>query len=726
MAGVLEFISNKVKRISRQGKLADTYDDYRPFLGIWLLELALMLGWYDSKTSRKRKRFNWPDAFYDDDFRELTGIEVPPVPDDDDESCSRSNRWDPGKTAAKKILQRRLAELRKEKISKDLPLFRNISLLAEILGLTRADQALLAFTVIVMLFQEFRGAIASRCVKTSHHLLCQILSRLSGVNEDEFHQSLGENGLLVGTGMIKISIRIRDLEEKLEISSLLVGVLMRTYNGKEALASRFVRRAAKPGISLDSFPHLQQDTEILLPYLRKAAKDKVAGVNILLSGRPGVGKTEYARCLAEMLGLELYEIAYADDDGDSIKGEARLQAYNFCQRLLARSSNTVIVFDEIEDVFPQASIFESRGEQIGGKAWVNRTMESNLTPAIWISNNIDQIDPAYLRRFDYSIEIPTPPRGVRLSIARHHLKSFVPSTGWLERIAANEDLAPAQLERAARVARLAAGTDRERARQLVDQVLERSCRLLNCSATPTGNVLRTGYRLDRLNTDADIPGILEGLKCRPKGTFCFYGDAGTGKSELARYLADQTGRPAIVRRASDILGKYVGESERNIARMFNDARSQGAVLILDEADSFLTDRRTAQKMWEVTMVNELLTQMESFEGIFICTTNLMDKMDQASLRRFAFKVRFFPLTSRQRVEMFHDELIRLGEAVTASGPWAGRVAELDGLTPGDFSVAARQLELTGAPATAERFYNQLEKECAARTGTVQRRIGFAV
>jgi len=57
----------------------------------------------------------------------------------------------------------------------------------------------------------------------------------------------------------------------------------------------------------------------------------------------------------------------------------------------------------------------------------------------------------------------------------------------------------------------------------------------------------------------------------------------------------------------------------------------------------------------VTQVNELLTQMEAFEGVFICTTNLMSKLDQASLRRFAFKVRFDPLKSEQRVEMFRQD-----------------------------------------------------------------------
>ena len=64
---------------------------------------------------------------------------------------------------------------------------------------------------------------------------------------------------------------------------------------------------------------------------------------------------------------------------------------------------------------------------------------------------------------------------------------------------------------------------------------------------------------------------------------------------------------------------------------------RSAVLILDEAASFLADRRDARANWEITQVNELLTQMEAHNGVFICTTNLMERLDPASLRRFVFR-----------------------------------------------------------------------------------------
>ncbi|MDD2899813.1 MAG: ATP-binding protein, partial [Desulfuromonadaceae bacterium] len=255
--------------------------------------------------------------------------------------------------------------------------------------------------------------------------------------------------------------------------------------------------------------------------------------------------------------------------------------------------------------------------------------------------------------------------------------------------------------------------------------LDRSITLLGQRRTPSRNILRTSYCLEYLNTDLPITSLVEGISRKPRGTFCFYGAAGTGKSELARYMADQIGKPLILKRASDILSKWVGGSEKNIADIFSEARQQDAVLVLDEADSFLADRRDAERSWEVTQVNELLTQMEVFEGIFICTTNLMNKLDRASLRRFAFKVRFDPLLPDQRIAMFRQELMRLGGETADSAVWEQQLHILNQLTPGDFAVAARQFELWDELASAERLYEILKKECTAK-GATPKSIGFGV
>ena len=92
---------------------------------------------------------------------------------------------------------------------------------------------------------------------------------------------------------------------------------------------------------------------------------------------------------------------------------------------------------------------------------------------------------------------------------------------------------------------------------------------------------------------------------------------------------------------------WVGGSEKNIAKAFKDAVDDKALLLIDEVDSFLQNRQGASRSWEVTSVNEMLTQMEQFPGIFIASTNMMHGLDQAALRRFDLKVRFDYLLPEQ-------------------------------------------------------------------------------
>jgi len=133
------------------------------------------------------------------------------------------------------------------------------------------------------------------------------------------------------------------------------------------------------------------------------------------------------------------------------------------------------------------------------------------------------------------------------------------------------------------------------------------------------------------------------------------------------------------------------------------------VLLLDEADSFLQDRRGAQRSYEVTEVNEMLQGMERFKGIFICTTNLFDRIDQAALRRFTFKLRFKPLNAEQRELMFVNEALA-GEVALFTPGMRARLALLDQLCPGDFAAVKRQSVILGADLDPLEFLEQLEAE----------------
>jgi SpoVK/Ycf46/Vps4 family AAA+-type ATPase len=117
--------------------------------------------------------------------------------------------------------------------------------------------------------------------------------------------------------------------------------------------------------------------------------------------------------------------------------------------------------------------------------------------------------------------------------------------------------------------------------------------------------------------------------------------------------------------------------------------------------------------------------MEAFNGIFICTTNLMERLDLASLRRFSFKVAFDYLNKGQSWEMFKNELVRLGGKLSDREELRRQVCSLTNLTPGDFAVAARQFVVLDMPITEDELFRQLLTECQLKTGG-RRGIGFVV
>jgi SpoVK/Ycf46/Vps4 family AAA+-type ATPase len=189
-------------------------------------------------------------------------------------------------------------------------------------------------------------------------------------------------------------------------------------------------------------------------------------------------------------------------------------------------------------------------------------------------------------------------------------------------------------------------------------------------------------------------------------------------------MAHALGKPLMVRQTSDVASKYVGETEQNLARMFEEASAENAVLLLDEADSFLRSRRLAERNYEITEVNEMLQGMERFAGVFVCTTNLFDELDEAALRRFTFKIRFNPLTAEQRVRMFVAEALA-GRVDALTAEQRGRLLALDELAPGDFAAVQRQVEVLGAGFDADEFLSQLEGEHRVKPSVRQRRgIGF--
>ncbi|MBK0391423.1 ATP-binding protein [Ramlibacter algicola] len=602
---------------------------------------------------------------------------------------------------------------------------KNIDALSGLLQLNQAERALLLYGTLARYQRDLRSILVEFKVNNAPEAYAAI-AELAGVNAADVGEALRAGSRLERIGLVENLIsehNITDLADLMKVSEKLPPVLMREYRDQAELMAVFTRPSSKSELALSDFAFVEEDAGVLSALLRNAVERKEPGVNVLLYGPPGTGKTELAKVVAQAAGLELFEVEYADRDGNSLSGRDRYRSLQIAQVFLKGSARSALLFDEVEDVFPpistEAAQLMARAEQVAvpatgsvsGKAWVNQILESNPVPTLWVTNRIEQIDPAFRRRFAYHLELKSPPPGAREALVRKAVDGVPVSDAFVAKLTERKGLTPAQIRTAVRFAGLAAGPQAA-FEDLMERQLRNADQALGNRAAAAQRPSVTTYDLAMLNVESrfEVPRIVEALRARGHGTLCFYGPPGTGKTALAEHIAKSLDRPLLIKQASDLMSKFVGETEQNMAAMFREAETERAVLLLDEADSFLQDRRGAQRTYEVTEVNEMLQGMERFAGIFVCTTNLLDRIDQAALRRFTFKIRFKALTTEQRETMFVTEALG-GDAAQLTAAMGSRLAKLDQLCPGDFAAVKRQVEILASDDFGpDDFLEQLEAE----------------
>jgi hypothetical protein len=248
-----------------------------------------------------------------------------------------------------------------------------------------------------------------------------VLARILELREVDVRRALSQDGTLSRCGLVSVDRSGPNLlRAKLDLlSDKFADCILAANTDPASLIRDMVRPSALGHLTLNDFTHIDRQLQILLPYLQNAIKNQRKGVNILLYGVPGTGKNQLTKALASELCCQLFEVASADSDGDPINGEQRLRAFRAAQHFFASRPN-LLLFDEVEDIFGSRKGFFSP-PSIGQmrKAWVNRTLEDNPVPTLWLTNSIRGIDPAYIRRFDLIFELPIPPQHQRERMVRN-------------------------------------------------------------------------------------------------------------------------------------------------------------------------------------------------------------------------------------------------------------------------------------------------------------------
>jgi len=619
------------------------------------------------------------------------------------------------------ILKRNYSKLEKRKrFTSSKILTKNIKQISTLMSLNHVEEQILEFCVLINQYEVLEDAADLLGNNLNSTQAKKALSTILNIPIKSINSAFKSTSKLSKSSIVTISKNSTySLDSKIEIiSDSFADDMLNLDEDISEMIKDAVRSCDKGSLKLKDYEHISKDIDIVMPYLKNAVATKKVGVNILFYGLPGTGKTELAKTISQTLKTKLFEISYANEDDESIDGYQRLKAFKVAQALLS-NQNILLMYDEAEDIFDSNdSPFAPKRQD--NKAWLNRILETNTIPTIWITNNIYSIDNAMVRRFDFSVEIPIPNKMKRAEMIKNYSNNLLDEKS-IKILAENENIAPALITRTAKVV---SSIDPEDKSKAFTQVLNNTLKAQGYKEIEEKKVthLPNVYDPKFINTTTNLEVLTQGIKEHQNARLCLYGAAGTGKSAFGRYIAETLNKPLLLKKGSDLISMWVGGTEKNIADAFKEAREEKAVLVFDEVDSFLADRTQAKQSWEVTQVNEMLVQMENFEGIFIATTNLMDNLDRASLRRFDLKLEFDFLKAEQSWNMFLSYCKDLKLAKPSSSFKRG-VESLRYLTPGDFAAVTRQNRFR--PITnVKDFIQRLEDEIEVKNVSTGNVMGF--
>ena len=533
----------------------------------------------------------------------------------------------------------------------------------------------------------------------------RLIAALANLNIADARRALAAKGLLRSKGLFQDRSDCDDLE---------LSTLIRAFLNNSVTAEDDMLRVLMP--SLGSTTLTPQDYEHMTKHVSSAeqlfkhALKTGEKANLLIYGPPGTGKTELARLLADQLGVMAVSIGEADDDGEEPSRRERLLHLILSRKMLERRGGAILVIDEAED------LFVSGIEQRGSKVWLNKLVEDGKGPHIWIVNNPGLLGEPVVRRMDLAIRFEMPSAKTRRNIVerlvvREGASLIRDEAGRKQLIAdlAEINTTPAILSAAMRTgARV--GEDCGSVVNFARDLAEASGRMAIGAYEASETLFDPALSV----ANCDLVALADRLVGSPRNwSLLLSGASGTGKSAFARYIANRAGLDIVCKSGSELLGMYVGETEKLIAAAFNAAEREKSILLIDEADSFLTNRDMAKQAWEISMTNEMLRHMERGRVRFIATSNRANTLDPASARRFVLHAEFATLNA-QRVQRLFE--------LSFNMPAPSSLGRIDGLTPGDFSQVRKHADLLGE-TNADRLADLLVATVNARDGNKER-IGF--
>lgn len=612
----------------------------------------------------------------------------------------------------------------------ETPLLSFCELLGKRLGLNAAERDLLSFTWLKLRHEPLRDIHESMALNDQAQQV-QLLAGLLGQPAESLSEALRPDARLMSYDLIERPGRAFQMCFPFPPGKLLFRLSSLLLEGhhdnlEERLDEALLELCPREPCArwcLDDFAHVGH-RQMMADYLSRALQEGRRGANILLHGAPGVGKTELVRTLAELTGALLFAVPAQDSQQLPLPPQERLGRYRITQRLVAGQRRALVLFDEVEDVLS--------GVMGVPKAWTNQLLESNTVPSLWISNDITWLDPAFLRRFDLIVEVKTTATSAYRVNLQERLGGLPISEVTRQRLAKQPWMTPAMAAQLADLGELLLTSEPQQGQAQLQALLRERLAAMGEPTSAVDELFEESqpedghgmpdYRLEWLNTRPELGSIVARLQRRPRARLCLHGPPGSGKTALAGHLADSLEKPLIVASGPSLLDRYVGGTEQRIGQVFQEATERKAVLLIDEIDSLLQDRGMAQHGWEISHTNELLVQIERFRGILLATTNRLESLDRAVMRRFDLKVAFDYLTPEALRSLLEAVLPKAEHEELAKLP----ISELARrrLTPGNLRTALDRMDLQGIPIQLTPLLQALEQEESHQLGSQPNPVGF--
>jgi len=587
--------------------------------------------------------------------------------------------------------------------------------LRKLLGLSDEDVAVLE----CFACYKAGGLFESYCDRYPVSDWVSLIATALNLPKAEIRQRMAKGGSLASKGLV--GVNKNSFETNDAVFEYLAGL------SNEFLSTEEFAVVKDTTFPLESFPVSEKERAILIDSLRNPAP-----CHLFFYGHPGTGKTELAKALAAEAGRKAFLVKYGRDGDERDRRGAITATFGIAP------SDSVVIIDEADRLLNTSTLFQSK--QVD-KGWINNFMDECRHKVIWIANETGSIETSVLRRFSYSLEFKKFTTAQRLSawkvqLTGHSLCNSI-SSEMIGRLAREYKVDAGGIASALKATKSMVAERHQDATEIektLGSFLEHHEKLSGVQRNKNKlNRLSPNYDVGALHTDLPPADLITALKAREKAladgrrllpaNIMFWGLPGTGKTEFAKYIAQELGKELLVKRMSDLQSMWVGETEKQIAAAFDEADREGAVLFLDEADSLILDRKTASRSWESSQTNEVLTQMENFKGVCICCTNLLDGLDEAALRRFTWKIKFLPLTPDGAETLFRKYFQPTGRlSVDVKGALRG----IQNLTPGDFKTVWQRQQYSGTKPSALDHVKALKQEVSYKRTRFVGTIGFAV